>query len=121
MLNPNVGPRDGLVIRLMAVIVICLTPAMHPIAVPSITAYAMTAHSRQQRHPDPPGRDPGRAFPPGAINLTLLHRFCPDRHVTFRSGEACHNLSKRETAVRRRTLRGRSSPPDDKHAPASPA
>lgn len=51
MLNPNEGPRGGLVIWLMAVIVTCLAPAMHPIAadiaVLSITAYAMTTHSRQ--------------------------------------------------------------------------
>lgn len=51
MLNRNNGPRDGLVVWLMAVIVICLAPAMHPIAadiaVLSLTAYAISAHSRQ--------------------------------------------------------------------------
>ena len=40
----------GLVVWLMAVIVICLAPAMHPIAadiaVLSITAYAIRTHSR---------------------------------------------------------------------------
>ena len=51
MLNRNEGPRGGLVVWLMAVIVICLAPAMHPIAadiaVLSLTAYAISAHSRQ--------------------------------------------------------------------------
>ncbi|MFR0021390.1 MAG: hypothetical protein ACLRVA_07870 [Bifidobacterium longum] len=45
------GPRGGLVVWLMAVIVISLAPAMHPIAadiaVLSLTAYAISAHSRQ--------------------------------------------------------------------------
>lgn len=45
------GPRGGLHVWLMAVIVICLAPAMHPIAadiaVLSITAYAIRSHSRQ--------------------------------------------------------------------------
>jgi hypothetical protein len=44
-------PRGGLVVWLMAVIVISLAPAMHPIAadiaVLSLTAYAISAHSRQ--------------------------------------------------------------------------
>lgn len=51
MLNRDEGPRGGLVVWLMAVIVICLAPAMHPIAadiaVLSITAYAVTTHNRQ--------------------------------------------------------------------------
>ena len=51
MRNLGEGPRGGLVVWLMAVIVICLAPAMHPIAadiaVLSITAYAVTTHSRQ--------------------------------------------------------------------------
>ena len=45
------GPRGGLVVWLMAVIVISLAAAMHPIAadiaVLSLTAYAISAHSRQ--------------------------------------------------------------------------
>ncbi|TCD81686.1 hypothetical protein [Bifidobacterium longum] len=32
MLNRDKGPRGGLVVWLMAVIVVCLAPAMHPIA-----------------------------------------------------------------------------------------
>lgn len=51
MRNWEKEPRGGLVVWLMAVIVICLAPAMHPIAadiaVLSITAYAVTTHSRQ--------------------------------------------------------------------------
>lgn len=51
MLNRDKGPRGGLVVWLMAVIVISLAPAMHPIAadiaVLSITAYAIRSHSRQ--------------------------------------------------------------------------
>lgn len=51
MRKPDKGPRGGLHVWLMAVIVICLAPAMHPIAgdiaVLSITAYAMTTHSHQ--------------------------------------------------------------------------
>ena len=50
MLNRDEGPRGGLVVWLMAVIVICLASAMHPIAadiaVLSITAYAIRTHSR---------------------------------------------------------------------------
>ena len=49
--KPEKGPRGGLVVWLMAVIVISLAPAMHPIAadiaVLSLTAYAISAHSRQ--------------------------------------------------------------------------
>ena len=49
--RPEKGPRGGLVVWLMAVIVISLAPAMHPIAadiaVLSLTAYAISAHSRQ--------------------------------------------------------------------------
>lgn len=49
--NQKKGPRGGLVVWLMAVIVISLAPAMHPIAadiaVLSLTAYAISAHSRQ--------------------------------------------------------------------------
>ena len=51
MLNRDKGPRGGLVVWLMAVIVVCLAPAMHPIAadiaVLSITAYAVTTSGRQ--------------------------------------------------------------------------
>lgn len=47
MRKPEKGPRGGLVVWLMAVIVISLAPAMHPIAVLSLTAYAISAHSRQ--------------------------------------------------------------------------
>ena len=51
MRKPEKGPRGGLVVWLMAVIVISLAPAMHPIAadiaVRSLTAYAISAHSRQ--------------------------------------------------------------------------
>ena len=49
MRKPEKGPRGGLVVWLMAVI--SLAPAMHPIAadiaVLSLTAYAISAHSRQ--------------------------------------------------------------------------
>lgn len=51
MRNSGEGPRGGLHVWLMAVIVICLAPAMHPIAadiaVLSITAYAVTTSSRR--------------------------------------------------------------------------
>lgn len=51
MLNRDKGPRGGLVVWLMAVIVVCLATAMHPIAADiaalSITAYAIRSHSRQ--------------------------------------------------------------------------
>ena len=51
MLNPNEGPRGGLVIWLVAIIVTCLALAIHPIvadiAVLFFTAYAVTTHSRQ--------------------------------------------------------------------------
>mgnify|MGYP001661872502 CR=1 FL=1 len=49
MRKPEKGPRGGLVVWLMAVIVISLAPAMHPIAGArlSLTAYAISAHSRQ--------------------------------------------------------------------------
>ena len=50
MLNKGEGPRGGLHVWLMAIIVICLAPAMHPIAadiaVLSITAYAVTTSGR---------------------------------------------------------------------------
>ena len=51
MRDSGKGPRGGPIIWLMAVIVVCLAPAMHPIAadiaVLSLTAYAISAHSRQ--------------------------------------------------------------------------
>ena len=51
MRKPEKGPRGGLVVWLMGGIVISLAPAMHPIAadiaVLSLTAYAISAHSRQ--------------------------------------------------------------------------
>ncbi|MBV4125365.1 hypothetical protein KSY59_10440 [Bifidobacterium longum] len=51
MRDSGKGPRGGPIIWLMAVIVISLAPAMHPIAadiaVLSLTAYAISAHSRQ--------------------------------------------------------------------------
>lgn len=51
MRNSGKRPRGDLVVWLMAIIVICLAPAMHPIAadiaVLSITAYAVRTHSRQ--------------------------------------------------------------------------
>lgn len=53
MLNRNNGPRGGLYVWLMAVIVICLTPAIHPtsggIVVMAIDTWA-TPES-QQRYP----------------------------------------------------------------------
>lgn len=50
MRNSGEGPRGGLVVWLMAVIVICLAPAMHPIAadivVMAIAIWAMTPSRR---------------------------------------------------------------------------
>ena len=44
MLNRDKGPRGGLVVWLMAVIAVCLAPAVHPIAADVIlTALAVWA------------------------------------------------------------------------------
>lgn len=51
MRNWEKEPRGGPMVWLMAIIAVSLAPAMHPIAadiaVLSITAYAVTTHSRQ--------------------------------------------------------------------------
>lgn len=69
MLNRNKGPRGGLVVWLMAVIVISLAPAMHPIAadiaVLSLTAYAIERTAVVSGSLARPSFAPGRALSHG--------------------------------------------------------
>ena len=66
MRKPEKGPRGGLVVWLMAVIVISLAPAMHPIAadiaVLSLTAYAISAQPPITAPRPVRASTPGRAF-----------------------------------------------------------
>lgn len=64
MRKPEKGPRGGLVVWLMAVIVISLAPAMHPIAA-DIAVLSLTGIRDQRTQPPITAPRPVRASTPG--------------------------------------------------------